>query len=95
MAQHCNRYLRYYFCEAAQLVRIHEPEYGAFYQKKYNEASKHRHKRAIVLTARKLVRLVVHLLATRQTYQPPEARSRSQTTSRTESDNTPSEQVNS
>jgi transposase len=72
---HCNRYLRYYFCEAAQLVRIHEPEYAAFYKKKYDEASKHHHKRAIVLTARKLVRLVVHLLATRQSYQPRSARS--------------------
>ncbi|NJM39770.1 MAG: IS110 family transposase, partial [Anaerolineae bacterium] len=72
---HCNRYLRYYFCEAAQLVRIHEPEYEAFYKKKFDEASKHHHKRAIVLTARKLVRLVVHLLATRQSYQPRSARS--------------------
>jgi transposase len=74
---HCNRYLRYYFCEAAQLVRIHEPEYAAFYQKKYDEATKHHHKRALVLTARKLVRLVVHLLATRQTYQPRSVRVRS------------------
>ena len=72
---HCNRYLRYYFCEAAQLVRIHEPEYEAFYKKKYDEAVKHHHKRALVLTARKLVRLVVHLLATRQSYQPRSARS--------------------
>jgi len=65
---HCNRYLRYYFCEAANLVRIHEPEYAAFYQKKYAEATKHPHKRAIVLTARKLVRLVTRLLTTNQPY---------------------------
>ena len=75
ISKHFNRYLRYYFCEAAQLVRIHEPEYAAYYKKKFNEATKHQHKRALVLTARKLVRLVVHLLATRQTYQPRSARS--------------------
>jgi transposase len=75
ISKHFNRYLRYYFCEAAQSVRIREPEYAAFYAKKYKEATKHHHKRALVLTARKLVRLVVHLLATRQTYQPRSDRS--------------------
>ena len=75
ISKHFNRYLRYYFCEAAQSVRIREPEYATYYKKKYNEATKHHHKRALVLTARKLVRLVVHLLATRQTYQPRSARS--------------------
>jgi transposase len=45
ITRHGNRYLRYYFCEAAQLVRIHEPEYTAFYQKKYDEAlSQTRHR---------------------------------------------------
>lgn len=61
-------YLRYYLCEAAQLVRMHDAEYGAFYQKKYNEVRHHRHKRAIVLTARKLVRLVVRLLTTNEPF---------------------------
>jgi transposase len=93
ITQHCNRYLRYYFCEAAQLVRIHEPEYAAFYQKKYTEASRHHHKRALVLTARKLVRLVVHLLATRQAYRPPEVDSHSRATSRRQAAN-PTEQLN-
>jgi hypothetical protein len=61
-------FLRYYFCEAAQLVRMHDAEYAAFYQKKYDEARFHHHKRAIVLTARKLVRLVVRLLTTNEPF---------------------------
>lgn len=68
LTRHCNRFLRYYFCEAANLVRIHEPDYAAFYKKKFNEVPKHQHKRAIVLTARKLVRLVTRLLTTHQPY---------------------------
>jgi transposase len=65
-----NRYLRYYFCEAANAVRMHDREYGAYYDRKYGEVPQHQHKRAIVLTARKLVRLVVRLLTTNQAYQP-------------------------
>jgi len=65
-----NRYLRYYFCEAANAVRMHDREYGAYYERKYREVRQHQHKRAIVLTARKLVRLVVRLLTTHQPYQP-------------------------
>lgn len=65
-----NRYLRYYFCEAANAVRMRDAEYAAYYDRKYHEVRKHQHKRAIVLTARKLVRLVVRLLTTNQPYQP-------------------------
>jgi transposase len=65
-----NPYLRYYFCEAAFSVQRCDSEYGAFFQRKFKEARTHRHKRATVLTARKLVRLVVRLLATNQPYQP-------------------------
>ena len=61
-------YLRYYLCEAAQLVRMHDAEYGAFYQKKHDEVRRHQHKRAVVLTARKLVRLVVRLLTTNEPF---------------------------
>lgn len=68
ISMQCNHYLRYYLCEAADLVRINEPEYAAFYQKKFNEVTKHQHKRALVLTARKLVRLVTRLLTTNQPY---------------------------
>lgn len=63
-----SRFLRYYLCEAAQLVRLHDAEYAAFYQKKFNEVRHHRHKRAITLTARKLVRLVVRLLTTNEPF---------------------------
>lgn len=64
-----NRYLRYYFCEAANAVRMHDAEYAAYYERNYREVRQHQHKRAIVLTARKLVRLVVRLLTTNQPYQ--------------------------
>jgi transposase len=63
-----NHFLRYYFCEAAQLVRLHAPEYRDYYHRKYKEVRKHQHKRAIVLCARKLVRLVVRLLTTDEPY---------------------------
>jgi transposase len=68
--RNCNHYLRYYFCEAANSVRMHHPEYKAFYDRKFHEVPKHKHKRAVVLTARKLVRLVVRLLTTNQPYRP-------------------------
>jgi len=64
-----NRYLRYYLCEGANSVRMHNAEYRAYYERKYKEVRLHQHKRAIVLTARKLVRLVVRLLTTNQPYQ--------------------------
>jgi hypothetical protein len=32
-----NRYLRYYFCEAANAVRMHDREYAAYYERKYRE----------------------------------------------------------
>jgi transposase len=65
------RYFRYYLVEAANSVKNNLPEYRAFYNKKYDETPKHKHKRALVLTARKLVRLVDTLLRNRQLYTPP------------------------
>lgn len=65
-----NFYLRYYLVEAANSVRVRELEYAAFYQRKHAEARHHHHKRALVLTARKLVRLVFALLNEGQIYQP-------------------------
>lgn len=70
MTRSRNVYLRYHFCEATFVVSKCDPEYAAFYQRKYDQVPKHKHKRAIVLTARKLVRLVVRLLTTNQPYQP-------------------------
>lgn len=64
-----NKYLRYYLIEAANSVRVHAPEFQSFYQRKFNEVTKHCHKRALVLTARKLIRLVHALLRDGRLYQ--------------------------
>ena len=66
-----NRYFRYYLIEATNSVRRHLPEFKAYYQKKYKEVPKQQHKRALVLTARKFVRLVDILLRNHQLYTPP------------------------
>lgn len=68
-----NRYLRYYLVEAANKVRMHDLDYAAFYQDKFAETKSTPHKRAIVLTARKLVRLVYALLRSNKLYTPPSA----------------------
>lgn len=70
LAKTGNDYLRYYLIEAADKVRRRDPVYASFYQKKYREASKHHHRRALVLTARKLVRLIWALLTKEKLYQP-------------------------
>lgn len=66
-----NRYLRYYLLEAANLVRMHDSEFKRFYELKYKETPKTPHKRALALTARKLVRLVDALLRSNRLYIPP------------------------
>ncbi len=69
-----NRFLKYYLCEAAlSLVRC-DSEYKRFYNLKYIEVNKYKHKRALALTARKFVRLVFRLLKDNRLYIPPEAR---------------------
>jgi hypothetical protein len=73
MAKTGNRYLRYYFIQAANRMRLCIPEYADFYARKYREASKHKHKRALVLTARKSVGLVVGLLHRHEAYRPRKA----------------------
>jgi hypothetical protein len=70
MDKQANAYLRYYLIEAADSLRRHNPEYRAYYQKKYQEVTTHRHKRALVLTARKFVRLVYALLTKNVLYHP-------------------------
>jgi hypothetical protein len=72
MAKTGNRYLRYYLIQAANKMRTNIPEYAAFYARKYDEASKHHHKRALVLTARKSVGLVVGLLHRNEPYRSKE-----------------------
>lgn len=66
-----NKYLKYYFLEATNKVRMHDTEFSRFYQSKFKEVPKHQHKRALALTARKLVRLVYALLGTNRLYIPP------------------------
>jgi transposase len=72
-----NQYLRYYLIEAANSLRMHNEEYAAYYKTKYREATTHHHKRACVLTARKLVRLIHTLLRKGQLYQTPDQRKES------------------
>ena len=74
LSQRGNRYLRYYLVEAANSVRTHCPEYANYYAAKYAETPKHPHQRALVLTARKLVRLIDALLRTQALYRPPDQR---------------------
>jgi transposase len=69
-----NHYLRYYCIEGGNSLRRHNAEYTPYYQRKYDESLKHKHWRATVLTARKLVRLVFALLHDEEMYQPPEVR---------------------
>ena len=68
MAKTGNRYLRYYLIQAANLMRKYIPDYTAYYARKFREASKHHHKRALVMTARKSVGLVVGLLHRNEPY---------------------------
>lgn len=63
-----NKYLRYYLIEAANALRVHNAEYKAYYETKFKEVTKHQHKRALALTARKLVRLIYALLKKGQLY---------------------------
>ena len=68
-----NVYLRYYFILGANLLRQNNLEYKAYYWRKYQEVSKYQHKRALVLTARKLVRLVHTLLTKNLPYVRPQS----------------------
>jgi transposase len=70
LSRNGNHYLRYYLVEAANSVRRQVPDYRDYYVKKYSEVPKHQHKRALVLTARKLVRLVDALLRSHQLFTP-------------------------
>ena len=65
-----NSYLRYYFVQAAEQMRRHLPEFNEFYTRKYNESKTHKHKRALILTARKAVRLIFALLREEKLYKP-------------------------
>ncbi len=64
-----NAYLRYYLVEAADRVRIQNPVFGEYYRRKYQEVKHTPSKRALVLTARKLIRVIFFLLKNHQIYQ--------------------------
>ncbi|MCK5762805.1 MAG: IS110 family transposase [Clostridiales bacterium] len=63
-----DKFLRYYLIEAANITRKNIPEHERFYSKKFHEVKKHQHKRALALTARKLIRLIFGLLAKDQLF---------------------------
>ncbi len=65
-----NPYLRYYFIQAADQLRKYLPEFADYYSLKFKESKTHHHKRALVLTARKAVRLVFALLRDEKLYNP-------------------------
>ena len=67
-----NRYLRYYLLEASNSVRRCDSEFRRYYDLKFREVNQFQHKRALALTARKLVRLVYRLLMDNRLYIPPE-----------------------
>ena len=68
-----NRFLKYYLGEAAwSLVRC-DTEYNRFYHRKFKEVNQYQHKRALALTARKLVRLIFRLMKDNRLYIPSEA----------------------
>jgi transposase len=62
LAQERNPYLRYWLVQAAHTLQRYQPEYAAFYRRKFYQVRAHQHKRALILTARKAVRLVFALL---------------------------------
>ena len=74
LAKSGNRYLRYYLIQAADKMRLHCPEYTAYYARKFKESAKHHHKRALVMTARKSVGLIAGLLHRDEPYRSKEDR---------------------
>jgi len=66
-----NKYLRYYLVEAAASLVVHNAEFKRYYETKRAEVKNHAEKRALALTARKLVRLVHALLRKDQLYRAP------------------------
>lgn len=65
-----NRFLKYYLCEAANSLVRCDTEYRRYYDLKFKQVNKYQHKRALALTARKLVRLVFRLLKDNRLYIP-------------------------
>jgi transposase len=62
LARERNPYLRFWFVQAAHTLQRYDPVYTAYYQRKFKETPRHPQKRALILTARKSVRLIFALL---------------------------------
>jgi len=62
LARERNPYLRYWLVQAAHTLQRYDADYAAYYHRKFNEVHAHQHKRALILTARKAVRLIFALL---------------------------------
>lgn len=62
LARERNPYLRYWFVQAAHSLQRYDPDYTAYYWRKFYEVRAHQHKRALTMTARKAVRLIFALL---------------------------------
>lgn len=58
----CNTYLRYYLVEGTSSIIRYNDEYATYYYRKRKEVKINQHKRALVLTARKFVRLIYGML---------------------------------
>ena len=70
-SQYSNKYLRYYIVEAASsCINTNFPFIKDYYNRKYDEVTSHQHKRALVLSSRKLIRLIFTLLQKNQYYVP-------------------------
>jgi transposase len=67
-----NAYLRYYVLEAADEMRRSIPSFHTYYQAKFDQATKHKHKRALVLTGCKALELFVTLLRRQEPYRAKE-----------------------
>ena len=93
MSHSGNKYLRYYLIEAANSLRMHNDEFAQFYQTKYRESTTHHHKRACVLSARKLVRLIFNLLHKGVLYKTPNQRKEDRAAYTLSQDTTPGELV--
>jgi len=70
LARTGNAYLRHYLVEAANSVRRHDAPDAASYARQLAEGTQHAHPRALVLTARKLTRLVFAWLCDGRAYDP-------------------------
>ena len=65
-----NAYLRYYIVEATNSMLKYNDVFSAYYHQKYNEVKINKRKRALVLTSRKLIRLIYGLLRHNKLYDP-------------------------